>query len=222
MTYSTARGIVTAAIACVAAATLTSAAATADRGAESTASGSIGAVDVVIDGEQVEAAPMAPCDADGNQSNRSGRVKVDDVATYGGGTTKCGRNADSRANAAVTGRSFATDVIREWGGPRIRLSGFSVDCEATANGSAGSMQVRGLRGIEVPEDIPPNHTVTVPGRIEGAAPLAKVVLNELIAPSPPDGSMTLHAMRIELFPEGGGPNSGSLIIGTASCDPYGG
>lgn len=221
MPYSTARGIVATVIACLAASTLTSAAAAAPPAAKAVASGSVGAVDVVVEGEEVVLEPLAPCDVDGKQNNRSGRVKVDDVATFGGGGTNCGRNADRRAKAAVTGRSFSTDVLRDWGGPRIRMSGFSVDCETTGNGSAGSMRLRGLRGIEVPEDIPPNYTVTVPGRIEGAAPLAKVVVNELIAPDPPDGSMTLHVMRIELFPEGGGPNSGDLIIGTANCDPYG-
>lgn len=222
MPYSTGRGIVATVIACLAASTLTSAAAAAQPPVKAVATGSIGAVDVVVDGEEVVLEPIAPCDADGEQNNKSGRVKVDDVATFGGGTTKCGRNANSRAEAAVAGRSFSTDVLREWGGPRIRAGRISVRCETTGNGSSGGMEISGLRGIDVPEDIPPNYTVTVPGRIEGAAPLAKVVLNELIAPSPPDGSMTLHAMRIELFPEGGGPNSGDLIIGTANCDPYGG
>lgn len=203
------------------AASLTAAQASAT-GSDAAAGGFLGSVDVVVDGEQVVRAPIAPCEVSGKPSNSSGTVRVGDVALYRGGTSACEVDDDDNAHAAVEGRVFKTDVLREWGGPRIRASSFSASCRTTGNGSSATMEVRGIRGIDVPEEIPPNYTVTIPGRIEGAAPLAKVVVNELIAPSPPDGSMTVNAMRIELFPEGGGPNSGEIVVGAVSCDPYGG
>lgn len=200
---------------------LTSANAVADP-VETTAAGAIGMVDTMIDGEPVRQAPIAPCDVDGEQNNDSGRVTVGDVAKFWGGDTACTHAGNGHAHAKIAGRYFATDVLREWGGPRIKVSSFKLSCKTVQNGASGRVDLRGVRGIDLPEDIPSNYTVMVPGRIEGAAPLAKVIVNELQTPSPADGSMTMHAMRIVLFPEGGGPNSGDITLGTVSCDPYGG
>lgn len=195
--------------------------AAADVEPESTSEGSIGAVDVVMEGEEVVQEPIAECDVMGKKADRTSGVKVRDVASYGKGSTQCSWDGDENAVVAVEGRTFSTRALVEWGGPRIRMSSFKVNCKTTGNGSAASFELRGIRGIEVPEDIPSNYEVMVPGRIEGAAPLARVVLNELVTPRPPDGSMRLNAMRIELFPEGGGPNSGDIIVGSVACDPYG-
>lgn len=188
---------------------------------ESTSAGSVGAVDVVMDGEEIVQPPIAECDVTGRKNNTTAGVKVGDVASFGRSNTKCRWDGQGNAHVEAKGRSFSTRALVEWGGPRIRISSYTVSCRTTGNGSAASFELRGLRGIEVPDRIPSNYTVTVPGRIEGSAPLAKVVLNELIAPSPPDGSMRLNAMRIELFPDGGGPNSGDITVGTVACDPYG-
>ncbi|MGH3516035.1 MAG: choice-of-anchor P family protein [Haloechinothrix sp.] len=188
---------------------------------ETSGAGSVGAVDVVYDGEEIVVDPIAECAVPGRQTNRTSGVSVGDVARYGRATTNCRWDSAGNALVEVAGRTFSTRALVEWGGPRIRISSFTVNCQTTGNGSAASFELRGIRGIEVPDRIPSNYTVTIPGRIEGSAPLAKVVLNELIAPSPPDGSMTLNAMRIELFPEGGGPNSGDITVGTVACDPFG-
>lgn len=200
---------------------LTSANASADP-VETTAEGSIGTVDAVVEGEPVRQAPIAPCDVDGEEANDSGRVTVGDVATYWGGETACTHAANGHAHANIEGRYFATDVLRDWGGPRIKVSSFDLKCKTVNNGSSGSVKLRGVRGFDVPQNIPSNYTVLIPGRIEGAAPLAKVIVNEMKTPSPPDGSMTMHAMRIVLFPEGGAPLSGDITLGTVKCDPYGG
>lgn len=183
--------------------------------------GSVGEVDARVDGEPVRQQPIAPCEIDGEEQNDSGKVTVGDVATFWGGESLCHRAGDGRAHADIEGRYFVTDVLRDWGGPRIKVSAFEVSCETLDNGSAGSVELRGVRGIDLPEDIPPNYSVMVPGRIEGAAPLAEVIVNEFTTPNPPDGSMEMHAMRIVLFPEGGGPNSGDITLGTVTCDPYG-
>src|SRR5690606_27473404 len=107
-------------------------------------SGSVGSVDVTIDGTPVQQDPIAPC---------------------------------AGAEGAGAGGAFVTDVLRDWGGPRTRLSGYDVSCRTSANGSSGMVELRGIRGIEVPEEIEPNHTITIPGATADAAPIAKVVLN---------------------------------------------
>jgi hypothetical protein len=185
-------------------------------------SGSVGSVDVTIDGTPVQQDPIAPCDVDGVPTDESDKVTVGDVATFYGGETTCTRTEDEEAEVTVSGEAFVTDVLRDWGGPRIRLSGYDVSCRTSANGSSGMVELRGIRGIEVPEEIEPNHTITIPGATADAAPIAKVVLNEFVTPEPPDGSMRLNAMRIELYPDGNPAGSGSIVVGSVACDPFGG
>lgn len=221
MSTSAHRLVLAAAAAALLASSLTSANAVA-REPGASGSGWAGEVDVQVDGEDVRQEPLAPCEIDGVESGETEKVVVGDVATYYGGETSCGRSAAEEAEVTVAGESFVTDVLREWGGPRIRLSGFDLTCTTDENASSGRVELRGIRGIDVPQEIPPNYTVTVPGRIETADPLAKVVLNEFVTPEPPDGSMQMNAMRIELFPEGGSSLSGEIVLGTVKCDPYGG
>lgn len=218
-------GIRRAALAAVAAGLVASASGGASASAaqrhEATAKGSIGSVDVRQGDQQVSHPPIAPCDVEGDQDGSSGTVTVGGVATYWGGQTKCDWDASERARAEVTGRYFSTKAMVEWGGPRIKVSTFKVRCNTTANGSSASMQLTGVRGIDLPERIPSNYTVTIPGRIEGAKPLGKVIVNEVVVPDRPDGSMRVNAMHIVLFPEGG-PDQGDIIVGTVHCDPFGG
>lgn len=184
------------------------------------ASGALGEVDVTVDGQTVRQQPIAPCEVDGEEQNDSGRVTVGDVATYWGGETTCGRVGDEEAEALVEGRYFVTDLLRDWGGPRIKVSAFDLTCHTTENGSAGSVELRGISGIEVPEEIPPNYTVIVEG--DDDEPVAEVVLNEFTAPSPPDGSMQMNAMRIELLGSADVEASGDIVLGSVACDPFGG
>lgn len=213
------RTLLVAAVTCIAGSTLTSGNAIATQH-EATSEAWIGYVDVMLEGDHVSQAPIAPCDVEGDQQNDSGAVTVDGAATFWGGQTVCEWDSSDAAHGKVTGRYFSTKAIEEWGGPRIKVSTFKVSCVTTGNGSSGSMELSGLRGIQVPERIPPNYTVTIPGRIEGAKPLAKIIVNELVTPAPADGSMQVNALHIILFPEGG-PSSGEIIVGSVSCDPYG-
>lgn len=184
------------------------------------ASGALGEVDVTVDGQPVRQQPIAPCEVDGEEQNDSGRVTVGDVATYWGGETTCGRIGGEEAEVLVEGRYFVTNLLRDWGGPRIKVSSFDLTCHTTENGSAGRFELRGISGFEVPEEIPPNYTVTVAG--DGGEPVAEVVLNEFIAPSPPDGSMRMNAMRIKLLGSADAEASGDIVLGSVACDPYGG
>ncbi|MGH3451156.1 MAG: hypothetical protein ACRDQW_10605, partial [Haloechinothrix sp.] len=95
---------------------------------ETTAAGSIGAVDVVMDGEAVVEDPIAACDVTGTQNGTTSGVTVEDVASYGTGTTTCRRDDSGNAHAEVAGRTFSTRALVEWGGPRIRISSFTVNC----------------------------------------------------------------------------------------------
>ncbi|MPY98569.1 MAG: hypothetical protein GEU97_11335 [Actinophytocola sp.] len=185
-----------------------------------TASGFLGAVAVTVDGEPLAVGPIGACDVAGEQHSETGLFPVDDVADFWGGTADCTRDEQGNAHADVEGRYFSTSILRRWGGPRIRVSSFAARCDTTGKGSNTVMELGGVYGIDLPENVQSNHTITIPAPDEGEPPLAKVVINELVAPQPPDGSLAVNAIRIELFPEGG-PASGEIVVGSAACDPYG-
>jgi hypothetical protein len=185
-----------------------------------TASASVGGLDIVVNGQASHLDPTAPCESSGTLENVSGNIDAGAVR-YGRGTTTCAKNADGTASAKATGQRFETTVLQQFGGPVIKIRTYSTSCATKENGSSGNMELSGLTGVTVPDDIPANYTVTVPSPKASDPPLANVVFNELVAPSPPDGSLKTHTMRIVLFPQGG-PASGEIVVGTASCDPFGG
>ncbi|GAB1509074.1 hypothetical protein [Actinophytocola sp. KF-1] len=162
--------------------------------------------------------PIAPCSTEGALTGQSGEVSVPNVVTYSSGTSTCTvDDAGEIAKTTVTGGRFRFDGLRQYGGPRIRLSSYTAKCATTLTGSSSSIQFSGLSGVSVPSQLPTNHVVTIPGGPNGK-PKATVTFNELVLPSPPDGSMTVHLMHIRMFPQGG-PTSGDAYVGTVHCSP---
>ncbi len=184
------------------------------------AEGSLGRVDMVVGGQSVRSGPIARCDADEQPRNNAGVAVVSRTTRYGRGETDCGRDQQGTASAEAGGQRFSTEILRQFGGPTIEVRSYAARCRTTGNGSSGYMELSGISGFTVPSDIPVNHTVTIPGKLPADPPMAEIVVNEVIVPDPPDGSMTTNALHITLFPEGG-PASGSLVVGSASCDPFG-
>ncbi|WP_179956884.1 hypothetical protein [Amycolatopsis anabasis] len=187
----------------------------------STAEGSLGSARITVGGQTVAAEPIAACKVGGTLKGTSSGVSVGTTTEYGKGETTCTRDDKGVSTATASGKRFETRVLRQFGGPIIRVQTYGASCATTENGSSGSIQLGAVSGVQIPQEIPANHTVTIPGRQAGDPPMAEVVLNELIAPNPPDGSLITNAMHIKLFPRGG-PAEGDIFVGTAGCDPYGG
>lgn len=182
------------------------------------AKGSSGAVDATIAGEPVTVDAIAPCDTEGPPQGSSGEVSVSGVVTFASGASECTVNdAGELASVEVTGGRLRVDALRDHGGPRIRLASYEARCHTTLTGSSSWVQFSGASGFDVPEDLPANHVVTIPGE-DGEPPLATITLNETIVPSPADGSMTVNLMHIRLFPQGG-PDSGDIVVGSVHCAP---
>ncbi|MQA11866.1 MAG: hypothetical protein GEU98_25655 [Pseudonocardiaceae bacterium] len=184
------------------------------------ANASIGSVDATVDGQPVTEPAIAPCRVTGRADNETRGVEVGELAQYGSAQTSCTANSNDTVSAQTTGRRFTLDLLTEYGGPRIGIRTYSSSCSTTGSGSNGQMNVSGVTGIDVPDQIKPNHTVLVPGRHRGDPPMAKVIVNESATPDPPNGNLTVNVMRIELFPEGG-PASGQVTVGSVSCLPFG-
>ncbi|HJQ46942.1 MAG TPA: hypothetical protein VJ870_11560 [Amycolatopsis sp.] len=188
---------------------------------ENTASGagSIGAVDISVGSSGAHADPIAPCVAGTTPGNRTDPVTVGTTTKYGLGTTTCTRNDNGTVSVQVSGQRFETSVLRRFGGPLITVRTFKAGCQTTQNGSSGSMELGNVTGFTVPSNIPPNYTTTIPGRHAGDPPMAEIVLNELIVPNPADGSLVTNAVHIKLYPQGG-PASGDILVGSATCAPF--
>lgn len=184
----------------------------------STGWASAGSVDVTVDNEHIVTGELAKCSVDGPLSARTQGGATGDVAAFGLGESGCGRSG-AASIAQASGHRFTAGVLKRYGGPVITVRTYSVKCATNETGSGGEVTIGAVEGIDVPERIPPNHRIVIPGGPAGTA-LATVVLNETVTPQPPDGSMVTHAVHIELFPQGG-PASGDLYLGTASCDPFG-
>jgi hypothetical protein len=167
---------------------------------------------------QVTVPPIAPCSTDGQTQATMSEVSVPSVVTYSNNKSVCTIDEVGEiATATVTGGRFRFDALLRYNGPRIRLAAYTARCETTLSGSKSSLQFSGLSGIQVPSRVPKNYVVTIPGGPAGR-PKATVTFNEVITPSPPNGSMTVHLMHIRMFPAGG-PVTGDAYVGTVRCSP---
>jgi hypothetical protein len=180
--------------------------------------GTVGTVDVVVGGQAVRSGLIAPCLTGTTAGNQTDSIAVGQDTWFGSATTSCTRNPDGTASTRVSGQRFETTILARFGGPVIRAKTFTADCDTVENGSRGRIALSGVTGVTVPSNIPVNYEVTIPGTAPGAPPMAVVVVNESIVPSPSDGSLTTNAMHIRLFPQGG-PASGNILVGSASCAP---
>jgi hypothetical protein len=182
-------------------------------------SGSVGTVNVMLGGTPTLQSSIAPCTAPGKNST-AGVTPVTGVE-YGSAKTTCTVDKKTgEATALVSGKRFRMSLLHDHGGPVIKLISYSVQCSTDHTGSKGSMSVSGLTGITLPSNIPANYKVTIPGKHPNDPVLAKVVINELVTPSPPDGSMVMNMLHIKLFPNTpNSPDSGDIVLGTVSCDP---
>jgi hypothetical protein len=162
--------------------------------------------------------PVAAC-ATGSTPQAAGPdAAVPGVVSYADGRSQCAiDDAGEIATVTVTGGQFRLDALRPYGGPTIRLSGYTANCETTLTGAGSSFHFSGLSGVSVPSEIPANYVVTIPGGPDGK-PMAAVTFNETHVPISPDGSMTAHLMHVRLFPEGG-PTTGDAYVGTVHCAP---
>jgi len=191
---------------------LFAAAAPASAAAVAMGTGTAGSVDMVLDEEPVTVEAVAPCQTGGVPSGDSGGVAVSGVVQYGESTSTCTLDpASGVASVEVSGEKFRLEEIESAGVPRLKITRFAARCQTTGTGSNASFQVTGLSGVDVPEQIPPNYTVTFPG--------ATLVINETIIPEPADGSLSMNVLHLRLNPTAADPSGGDVVVGAVHCDP---
>jgi hypothetical protein len=191
--------------------------------AAATAAGvaSAGSATIVRDGVPLPVAPVGPCSLTGHQHGTSNGATEAGLVTYGPATSHCTLDTTAHTSTSTAkGTGFVLTALQDYGGPLIRVADYQVTCTATTGGTNASWSFGGLTGIAVPQQIPRDYTVPV---TSNGTVLADVILNEVILPSPNDGSITLNLIHIVLFPQGTPPNAtplrGDIYVGATACSP---
>ncbi|HEX3790216.1 MAG TPA: hypothetical protein VHW44_20275 [Pseudonocardiaceae bacterium] len=178
-----------------------------------------GSASVVQNGTTKSITGLARCDVDNKASASSPGASIANIVSYGSASSTCTKDATADTTKSVAnGSKFELDALVPYGGPRIRFTSYQVSCAATTGGTSANWTFSGMTGLTgLPQQIPTDYTQTIKGSQNKV--VAKVVLNEIILPNPNDGSIRLHLMHIVLFPNGGGPLSGNIYLGSTACSP---
>jgi hypothetical protein len=183
-------------------------------------SGSVGRATGLINGRPISISALAECRVGQRRSATTPGAQVGNLVGFGWGQSTCNSDRWGGTSVQVTGSSFRLGALRQFGGPSLQLGSFNIGCESGWFGSRTNFRVGGLFGIRLPAHIPANYTVWIRGNQPNGQPLAKVVLNEVSRPSPPDGSVSVNLMHVWLFPNSPSIHTGDFVVGSVSCSPH--
>ncbi|HWD06504.1 MAG TPA: hypothetical protein VG674_29110 [Amycolatopsis sp.] len=162
---------------------------------------------------------QAPCAVEGPTSATADPV-YNPGLTFGGGTSSCTTTVVDPANdttktvSTATGKNFQLSALVSAGGPRIRLSSYTVICTAVQGQTSANWTFSGLGGISgLPSPMPASYTKPIT-KADGTV-LANAVFNSQTLPG--DGSISLTMLRIDFLPASG--STGSVTVGRTSCSP---
>jgi len=134
--------------------------------------------------------------------------------TFGGGTSSCTAPDATTTKSTATGKNFDLSALVSAGGPKVKLSSFTVTCEATQTQTSASWTYGGMSGIANPPRPVPVGYVSPLRKPDGTV-LANAVFNSQSLPG--DGSIGLTMLRIEFLPPSG--MSGTVTLGSTECSP---
>lgn len=162
--------------------------------------------------------PIIPCDIADQVPGTTQGASYPGVS-FGAGSTACNKDADGNANIKVTGNKFELSLFNksEYGRRLIRVRGFEATCTSTQNSTKASFKLNGYSGFALPNPVPANHEVLVPGKTAAAPPVAKITVNKV---ETDQGAIAMTAMHIVLDPQDGyGPIGGTITVGATACAP---
>jgi hypothetical protein len=179
----------------------------------------IGSAEFTKAGATIEVPPQGPCSLSGPTSATAQPIAKPGLA-FGGGTSSCTTTVTdpdtntTTTKSTATGKSFELSALTSAGGPRIRLSGYTVTCDATQTQSSANWTYGGISGIPNPPSPVPAGYVSPIRKADGTV-LANAVFNTQDLPG--DGSVALTMLRIDFLPASG--LSGQVTVGHTSCSP---
>jgi hypothetical protein len=179
----------------------------------------IGSASFTKAGSTITVPTQGHCSVDGPTS-ATAQVVTKPGITFGGGTSSCTTTVtdpDTDATATTstaTGKNFELSALVSAGGPRVKLSTFTVKCAATQTQTNANWSYGGMSGIPNPPSPVPVGYVSPIKKSNGTV-LANAVFN--IQNLPGDGSIGLTMLRIDFLPASG--ISGQVVLGHTSCSP---
>lgn len=173
----------------------------------------IGSASFTKEGSTVTVPAQGRCSIDGPTSATAPTLSKPGI-TFGGGTSSCTKTDPNSTKSTATGRNFELSALVPTGGPRVRLSSWTVTCEGTQTQTSASWTYGGLSGIANPPSPVPVGYVS-PVRNSDGTVLANAVFNSQGVPG--DGSVELTMLRIEFLPASG--LTGRVVVGETSCSP---
>ncbi|WP_018686888.1 hypothetical protein [Actinokineospora enzanensis] len=189
-------------------------------------SGSVGGGQARFGTTAVDIGPLAPCAAGGPGIGTTPGAS-DGPISFGSGKSTCVFDPlTEQVSATVLGSDFAVKAkVDTTDLPELSIGDYKVTCYTTAEGGVtSSVSLKNVTGVKLPDPIPEDYTVLVPGFFPDDPPIAKIVFNETVEADPPDGSLTVHAVKIWFYPDTDpngppAPNSGAITVGSVTCTP---
>ncbi|MEU5257563.1 hypothetical protein [Amycolatopsis sp. NPDC021455] len=179
----------------------------------------IGSAEFTKAGSTIKVPAQGHCSIDGPTSATAQTVSKPGI-TLGGGTSSCTttvtdpNTSTKTTTSTATGKNFELSALLSAGGPRIKLSTFTVTCAATRTQTNANWTFGGMSGLtNPPNPVPPSYVSPI-RKADGTA-LANAVFN--IQNLPGDGSIGLTMLRIDFLPASG--ISGQVTLGRTSCSP---
>jgi hypothetical protein len=179
----------------------------------------LGEADFTKGSTTVTVPTLAPCAVEGPTSATASSV-VKSGLTFGGGNTTCETTVTDPGNDLTTttstanGKNFELSALVSAGGPRVRLSSYTVTCTGSHTQTNANWTFSGLGGITgLPSPMPANYTK--PLTKSNGTVLANAVFNTQTLPG--DGSISLTMLRFDFLPASG--VTGSVTVGRTACSP---
>ncbi|WP_328606100.1 hypothetical protein OG943_40010 [Amycolatopsis sp. NBC_00345] len=179
----------------------------------------LGEADFTKGSTTVTVPTLAPCAVEGPTSATASPVAKSGL-TFGGGTTTCETKVTDPSNDLTTttstanGKNFELSALVSAGGPRVRLTSYTVTCTGTHTQTNANWTFSGLGGITgLPSPMPANYTK--PLTKSNGTVLANAVFNTQTLPG--DGSISLTMLRFDFLPASG--ITGSVTVGRTACSP---
>ncbi|MEV7039451.1 hypothetical protein [Amycolatopsis sp. NPDC051061] len=179
----------------------------------------IGSAEFTKSGSTIKVPIQGLCSLDGPTS-ATAQVVAKTGITFGGGTSSCTTavtdpNTDATTTTSTaTGKNFELSALVSAGGPRVKLSTFTVKCTATQTQTNATWSYGGLSGIpNPPSPVPVGYTEPI--KKSNGTVLANAVFNTQNLPG--DGSVGLTMLRIDFLPAS--EITGQVALGNTSCEP---
>ncbi|MEA5362354.1 hypothetical protein VA596_22645 [Amycolatopsis sp., V23-08] len=179
----------------------------------------IGSADFTTAGSTSTIPAQGRCSIDGPTSATAEPVSQEGI-TFGGGTSSCTTTVTDPETGATTttstatGKKFELSALMSVGGPRVKLSTFTVTCTASRAQTSTNWSYGGMAGIPAPPSPVPAGYVAPIKKRDGTV-LANAVFNTQTLPG--DGSIGLTMLEITFLPASG--ITGRVVLGETACAP---